>query len=65
MSKGWTVNVCSGNVNTQEDWTRSIPTSRDMGSDIMVHRPSTIEFSPPAITNQWAMVQASRDISLR
>lgn len=63
MSKGWTVNVCSGNVNTQEDWTRSIPTSRDMGSDIMVHRPSTIEFSPPAITNQWAMVQASRDIT--
>lgn len=40
-----------------------IPTSAMMGSDEMTHRPSVIEYSPPSITNQWAMVQASRDVT--
>lgn len=40
-----------------------IPTSRSIGSEWMTHKPSMKAYSPPAITNQWAMVQASRDIT--
>ncbi len=48
---------------TDGDWRASIPTSRSLGADLLVHPPSERHFSPPALTNQWAMAQASRDIT--
>lgn len=58
------INVFKGSKNQSVQGYRSqIPTSDSLGSEWMKHKPSVIEYSPPALTNQWAMVQASRDIT--